>query len=89
MTNRTAECESIVSSGNRKSSYTGAEFSACESSIASKQSQGLAGRGLADPSRYMERTSGANIRGTSFVGRFVLEYHPVPGGGAGGTGGRR
>lgn len=33
--------------------------------------------------------SGANIRGTSFVGRFVLEYHPVPGGGAGGTGGRR
>lgn len=37
--------------------------------------------GARRPSIY-GATSGANIRGTSFVGRFVLEYHPVPGGGA-------
>lgn len=62
----------------------GAGFSARESGVASKQ---CGSRG--DP-RYMGSIGGgANIRGTSFVGRFVLEYHPVPGGGAEGTGGRR
>lgn len=42
-----------------------------------------------DPRAKAGIGGGANIRGTSFVSRFVLEHHPVPGGGAAGTGGRR
>lgn len=58
-----------------------------QSANARKSSRGLGFRRVSQVS-YLLRVprpsptgGGANIRGTSFVGRFVLEYHPVPGGG--------
>ncbi|CAK1544232.1 unnamed protein product [Leptosia nina] len=40
------------------------------------------------PQRPFRGCGGANIRGTSFVDRFVLECHPVPDGRGEGTGER-